>query len=124
MQKTKKNIIRSVQREKTEIYTIIWASKTLHQHKKKGCNVCITTAELTEKAQNTPNCEFCGIKLAWGYGKGYKPNRPTLDRINNEKNMTMSNTQILCMFCNNRKYWLTQAEYEGILNQKLMIEKI
>src|SRR3972149_10470373 len=80
----------------------IWAVKTLLQHKKRKFNIIISYNELELLAKNTKNCTYCNIQLDWSIGNKGKAkfNSPSLDRINNEKEIRLDNVQILCWQCN------------------------
>ena len=48
-------------------------------------------------------CPICGIKLRKGYGNGQSRDSISLDRINNEKELTINNIQFICRRCNATK---------------------
>jgi hypothetical protein len=87
-----------------------WAASTLSFHRQKGNEILISIDELETKAKQTTHCEICGCELAWGYGKGYSANSPTLDRIDNGDIITLDNIQILCTKCNVSKSDRTMLE--------------
>ena len=83
-----------------------WASDTLKKHRARGHNIIITTKELYSKIKHITNCEICGDELDWRLrcGKGTLDQySPTLDRINNEKDIKLDNIFILCHRCNMSK---------------------
>lgn len=82
-----------------------WASSTLCSHKGRGYSVCISSNELSILAKKTLRCQLCGENLDWAAdrGKPLKFNSPTLDRVTNEKHVTMGNIMIVCYRCNMAK---------------------
>jgi hypothetical protein len=73
-------------RSRQEIYRRGWSSNTIRNHIKRGNNVTITLDTLSELAQRTDACYYCGCVLNWSYGNkggGRVRNSPTLDRVNN-----------------------------------------
>jgi len=90
----------------------VWAYATIYSHKKRY-NVYITVDELTNIAKNTTICPICKTKFNWIYGKGCTmSNSPTLDRLNNENDITINNIQILCLSCNTTKSHRTVEEMD------------
>ena len=87
-----------------------WANFLLSNHKRNGYIIDITKDELLEMAKKVEHCPFCNCKLLWVYGNGLNDNTPTLDRINNEKHLTLNNVQILCHKCNAMKQDKTMEE--------------
>jgi hypothetical protein len=83
----------------------IWAHATIQQHKKRGYDVRISDEILEGIARETRYCGYCMCKLNWSYGnkKYVQPNSPTLDRIYNEKEITVDNMKIVCHRCNTTK---------------------
>jgi len=91
-----------------------WAMNSLTRHRQKGYIVKITIDELEKLAKQTQRCSICGFLLKWGYGsKQGKPasSSPTLDRMNNDKILTIKNIQILCYHCNAAKRTKTMEEF-------------
>lgn len=87
-----------------------WVNFVLSNHKRRGYIVNITNNELLEAIKNIKSCPFCGCELVWEYGKGINKSTPTLDRINNEKDINLDNIQILCRKCNAMKQDKTMIE--------------
>jgi hypothetical protein len=83
----------------------IWARNTLFDHNKKGYKINIKLNDLEKLAKETIHCLFCKTPLDWSRGKkgGPKYNSPSLDRMNNEKNLTLNNVMIICKQCNASK---------------------
>lgn len=90
---------------------LTWSGKSICNHEKDGCTVKFDKFQLHEKIKHIEHCNYCNIKLTWGYGKGHSQSSPTLDRVNNEKIMTLDNVQVLCRQCNTSKGNRTHAEY-------------
>ena len=61
----------------------------------------------------TTHCPYCGVELDWqrGLGKGGRDSSPSLDRINNEKELRLDNIEIICHRCNSTKYNRTKKEF-------------
>lgn len=82
-----------------------WASVTLSLHREKF-TVLISLEELCRLAEQINTCYICDTELDWSSGnKGGKAqvNSPSLDRVGNEKIMTLDNVKISCYRCNNSK---------------------
>jgi 5-methylcytosine-specific restriction endonuclease McrA len=92
-----------------------WALNTLKTHRKReGYTVDITVEELTTLAENTKYCSYCGRELNWERGnKGKSPRseNPTLDRVNNDTTLNLTNIKIVCMRCNTTKGYHTMKEF-------------
>jgi len=105
----KKNPERAKKYYRKNLYRI-WAIATINHHKKRDFDVIIIIDELEELAKNTIYCPLCDIKLKWEKGKK-QDNSPTLDRINNEKILTLDNIKIICSKCNTTKSNRTMNEF-------------
>jgi len=92
-------------------YHRFWSARTLIQHKGKGFSVKITKNELENIAEKTKYCLICDCKLDWKFGTGLNANSPTLDRINNQKTLTLNNVQIICSKCNRIKSNMSMNEF-------------
>lgn len=81
------------------------ARATLYKHKKyKNCIVKdVSTKWLMDKFKDTPYCEICGVLLDYSKKGKLVSNSPSLDRLNNEKEIRKDNIQILCHRCNSTK---------------------
>jgi len=90
----------------------LWTIGTVCSHKRNGFEISFAKKELLLLAKKTSICHICGCELDWDIGKG-KPqdNSPSLDRINNEKDMHMDNIQIICWRCNRLKRAMTMEEF-------------
>ncbi|GAH49610.1 unnamed protein product [marine sediment metagenome] len=88
-----------------------WVTYVLSSHKRRGHIINITNDELLEMIKNIECCSFCNCKLSWGYGNGFTNNSPTLDRIDNKKNISLGNIQILCRRCNVTKFDRNMKEF-------------
>lgn len=88
----------------------IWVRHTLYAHKQKGCKVLISSGYLRVLVQYSPECYYCGVKLAFREGK-FKRNSATLDRVNNEMVIRKENIRIICRACNTTKYDRTHEEF-------------
>ena len=94
----------SHRRWKAKHYRNYWAIKTIHNHKKDGYEVSLSSHDLTELAKKTDYCFFCGRALDWSANKGrLNDSSPTLERLENGKTITPNNTAILCYSCNRTK---------------------
>lgn len=89
---------------------IIWAKNTIYSHKKRGFSVNLEYDKLAKRASHTTHCIICGRNLNWNSRK-VSPSSPTLDRIDNEKELNDSNTQIICYRCNAMKGSMTLQEF-------------
>jgi hypothetical protein len=91
---------------------ILWAHLCLGNHRYNGFDVQLTKQDLAEMALKTDKCTICDVTLAWGYRNGkILRNSPSLDRINNEKEIRIDNVQILCSYCNRTKIQRTMKEF-------------
>lgn len=91
-----------------------WAYSTICGHRKRGCTVFIELNQLIELAHNSDKCAICGIDLDWqSMTKGGAPqkNSPSLDRINCDTILTLSNIQVVCVLCNLTKNSRTMSEF-------------
>lgn len=88
-----------------------WSYATIKNHRSKGFKILFESKDLILIAKNTKKCPICDCKLDWKYGTGLNDNTPNLDRINNEKILTLDNTQIICWRCNRAKGQMNMKEF-------------
>ena len=88
-----------------------WSINTIAKHRERGYNIEITPTELTEIANETTHCKWCGRELHWGVGKGFISTNPTLDREDCEPDITIENVAIICHSCNVSKGAQTANEF-------------
>jgi 5-methylcytosine-specific restriction endonuclease McrA len=87
-----------------------WANSTISKHRDNGYEVNIKPKDLEEIAKKTSECSLCKIPLGWNNEK-ILPNTPTLDRINNEHEMNLTNVMIICHRCNSAKGDKTMKQF-------------
>jgi len=87
-----------------------WCNKTINHHKDYGIKVEITTIELLNYIKDIDNCELCGKEISW-YNTKTSLNSPTMDRINNEDVIDISNIMLICHQCNTTKNVRTLKEF-------------
>lgn len=82
-----------------------WSRYVLNNHKHNGYDIQLSVDELTNIAKQTDICPICGKLLVYNNGTNKKQSldSPSLDRINNENILTVDNTWIICLECNNLK---------------------
>jgi len=80
-----------------------WARNTISAHKNRGFLVHLNTDELEVLARKNTVCNICGSPLGWGKNTKVSADSPTLDRVNNEQELTFDNIQITCHRCNTLK---------------------
>jgi uncharacterized protein with PIN domain len=99
----------------------VWASTTIRSHKNKGITVLFTVKESEAIAKHTTHCEMCGGDLDFSYGnKGHPINTsPSVDRIYNERVMTLQNIKIVCHRCNTIKGSMQLGEMYSHLEKML-----
>jgi len=98
----------------------IWSMMTINNHKKEGYAVEFSIDELISFTKNNGSeCRYCQQPLSWN-NHGVRANSPTLDRINNEKTLSLGNVQILCWRCNLIKGNLPEKNFIDHLS-KLMV---
>lgn len=105
-----------------------WAEHSIHGHTRRGHTINITVDELETLARDSKNCYICGRELDWEYGllvdKRLQKNLivPSLDRMNNENNLSLTNIKICCLRCNTLKSDLPLEDFfsnlEFILSRK------
>lgn len=84
-------------------YVDKWAWDTMYHHASDGYECLFTREQLIGKAKNTPNCEYCGIKLSWAYDNkknGLLSVSPTLENLNCTEYIDYKNMHIVCRDCN------------------------
>lgn len=94
----------------------LWYANVVKSHKRDGCEIKFTFDELNSLIQTTTHCKYCESELDYTttYGNRKtipKENHPTLDRIGNEKLMTLDNVEIICWKCNTTKLNRTEKEF-------------
>lgn len=87
-----------------------WAKKTINTHIRKGHVVVFSVDELVKIVPVC--CSICDRILVWNHKGVPQGTSPSLDRINNEKILTLQNIQIVCLRCNATKQNRTQSEFE------------
>jgi hypothetical protein len=94
-----------------------WLRGTLNRHSKKYV-VNVTTNQLYEKFKLITHCPICGKEINFDYGKvKIMNNSPSLDRINNEKEIRIDNVQLICNQCNITKGSRTMEEFIDYCNK-------
>ena len=94
-----------------------WALATIRSHRKSGNKIIITTDQLTELAEETTHCKWCGRELQWETGKGVNSTCPTLDRRNNESFLDIDNVDIICLSCNAGKGKQSEEEFRRYIKK-------
>ena len=92
----------------------IFARRAIFHHKHRGYSMKISVLELENLAKITNKCRYCGNELTYNIGIRTKKNwfdGPSLDRLNNEKEMRLDNIQIICGKCNVTKQDRTHEEF-------------
>lgn len=96
----------------------VFSTTTINDHRRNGYIVNIEIKDLENLAINTSNCIYCDTKL--NYDRGHKHstfgNSPSLDSINNEKNLNINNVQIICHRCNTIKHDMSHNEFINYCN--------
>jgi len=89
------------------------ASQSLKNHRLNGNITEITIDELTKLYDDAKYCPICGVKLKSNDNGKTHPIRtsPSIDRIDNEKTLTVNNVWILCHKCNSTKLDRTMKEF-------------
>ena len=89
---------------------LLFARNSYNSHKKRGHIVNLTVDEICEIAKKVTNCPFCGIELNY---RNYTTlsDTPSLDRIDNEKELNRENVMIICHKCNITKSNRTLKEF-------------
>jgi 5-methylcytosine-specific restriction endonuclease McrA len=89
----------------------VWSYRSYSSHKRKY-QIDFTLAWLESFALASPICAYCGATLDYNppHNSDYD-HRATLDRLNNESILTISNVRIVCYRCNNAKGNRTLSEY-------------
>ena len=102
-----------------------WCISSKSHHKKYIFNISLD--ELETLAINTPVCPICGCKLNYnqsrhsGKNKKMTPDSPTLDRINNDTELYITNVWIVCNACNRAKSDKPMKEY--VKYCKMIVDK-
>lgn len=109
--KNKKKIIEYIKKYRRDNPIKVWCKDTIRNHKQKRYKVLFNWEELLSIAKKTKHCPICETKLDWKLGVGLNNNSPTLDRINNDKILTLNNIQIVCWKCNTAKGQMTMKEF-------------
>ena len=112
--KNRDQVLESNRQRRKKYYHHVWAVATIYNHVRKDMIVEFDVSWLEAKALSTPCCELCGGELRWepsDMGRGLHPDTPTLDRLCNEKILTIDNIMILCNSCNAGKGAQSLDEY-------------
>lgn len=97
----------------------IWATKTLSEHRRRGCQFNFDVQELMTKAEQNSLCEFCQQPIIWNNTK-IMDNSPTLERLHNQLTTNnISEIAIVCFKCNKSKQNRSLEEYIHYLEQLL-----
>jgi hypothetical protein len=87
-----------------------WAQHTLSSHKRKGIIVTLTREQIENIAIKIISCPLCNCTLT--YSKEFSDCSASLDRIDNDKSLSIDNAQILCYRCNNAKRTMSMNEFK------------
>lgn len=97
---------------RTKNYRSYWSQETIQSHRRRGFKVLITRKELLELAEHSNDCYICGRLLDWSPDKHQTiPTSPTLDRVDNETIIKISNVKIACHRCNTVKRTMTISDF-------------
>ncbi len=94
-----------------------WSINTLAKHRERGYEIVIDTTQLTELAEETIHCKWCGRKLHWDVGEGFLSTNPTLDREDCELDITIDNVAIICHSCNVSKGQMNSSEFRQYIKR-------
>jgi len=94
----------------------LWYANIVKSHKRDGCEINFTFDELNNLIQSTPRCKYCGSELDYTTTYGNRTtiplnNKPSVDRINGNKCLTIDNIEIICYKCNATKLDRTEKEF-------------
>jgi len=112
-QNNKEKIKKQFKNWRKKNYHRYWTLATLNNHKRSGYIININPDESEKMAKKSIYCPICEFKLNWSFGIKLRiqSNSPTLDRIDNNKILTLNNIQILCKKCNVTKQDRTMQEF-------------
>ena len=102
------SIRRYYHRTRSENNEYGWSKATYHSHK-KYYNVKFTVDELYELANKVRTCVYCGREMK--YDRSDKYTAASLDRTNNETDLSLKDVQIICLRCNQMKNNQTEKEF-------------
>lgn len=91
-----------------------WANSVIGGHRRRGISIEVTRIQLEKLAEETKTCFYCGCLLRYGPQNGKKRwhrDSASVDRIDNEKPLSINNIQILCCQCNLAKNKMTAKEF-------------
>ena len=99
-----------------------WVLSTRSNHKLRGHDVRVTPQELFDFVGTNPKCGYCDMPLSFAARNGASCRKtPSLDRIGNEKFVSINNIRLVCMGCNQTKGTRTHeafVEYCGLIWKK------
>lgn len=103
-----------------------WARGTIRSHKCNGYTVNLTVAQIHEIASHTTHCRYCGGVLDYSKkgARGPKVNSPTLDRIDNDSFLDLTNVQIICNRCNISKVDRSHSEFITYCENLLKLNRV
>jgi 5-methylcytosine-specific restriction endonuclease McrA len=90
-------------------FTRCKATKTLSSHKKRGCKIMVTIDEIENMFNASMHCPICGLEYSENDDNIYASK--SLDRINNELEIRIDNTWIICYRCNTSKGTFSTNEF-------------
>ncbi len=93
-----------------------WARGTIRGHLERGFTIKFSINELIKIAEKVTKCPFCKKEICWMKSKT-KPDSPTLDRLENNQDLTLKNIDIICHECNCVKKNRTVNEYRNFLKK-------
>ena len=91
-----------------------WSKRTHCSHKGRFNSINFTVEELYFIAKNSKNCSFCGNDFCWTNTKPL-PNSPSLDRLDNNEDLTLDNISIICRKCNTTKLDRSLEEFRDYI---------
>ena len=87
------------------------AFETIRTHRNKGFVINISVDELEKLFADAIYCPICGNKLLHDYGRGRNFSSVSLDRKNNEQELSIDTVWITCLRCNTMKGTLTMENF-------------
>ena len=93
----------------------IRALNTIKHHSNKNNIINISVDEVVDLLEKSVYCPICGQKFTSTIN-GHQRNAPSLDRLNNEKELRVDNVWVICRKCNSTKLDRTMKEFYEYCN--------
>ena len=88
-----------------------WARNTIHNHNRLGRTCLFTVEDLLSIIPGDSKCLVCGTTMKWDNSEAARITSPSLDKIDKTLPFCLSNSRVICFWCNIGKHSAMASDY-------------